>query len=217
MQGIVEMSIYLFIYLFFYTVNYTMTCSFSLPKKNKKKRTHCKIILNAITVIHCIYGKLLLTTFLQSFKIYVSFQCGTVAINRHLHFSIQQTKLEEPSCFTSASPTAGASSASELAGVISVGFWPFGLKSHWTSVVANKIAGQARPHEDCSKAKQLRLELLDKRAWVGTQGMIVPWETCDRCVEEKKKKKILAKSFQTCNSCHRDAARQKSHWITKVL
>ncbi len=63
-------------------------------------------------------------------------------------------------------------------------------------MVANKIAGQARPHEDCSKAKQLRLELLDKRAWVGTQGMIVPWETCDRCVEEKKKKKFWQNLFK---------------------
>ncbi len=111
----------LFIY-FLHCKLYNDLFFFTSKKTNKKKRTHCKIILNAITVIHCIYGKLLLTTFLQSFKIYVSFQCGTVAINRHLHFSIQQTKLEEPSCFTSASPTAGASSASELAGVISVGF-----------------------------------------------------------------------------------------------
>ncbi len=104
---------------------------------------------------------------------------------------------------------AGASSASELAGVISVGFWPFGLKSHWTSVVANKIAGQARPHEDCSKAKQLRLELLDKRAWVGTQGMIVPWETCDTCVEEKKKKKNSGKIFSNMQQLSQGCCKAK--------
>ncbi len=62
-------------------------------------------------------------------------------------------------------------------------------------MVANKIAGQARPHEDCSKAKQLRLELwIRELGWV-PQGMIVPWETCDRCVEEKKKKKNSGKIF----------------------
>ncbi len=44
-------------------------------------------------------------------------------------------------------------------------------------MVENKIAGQARLHDDFIKAKQLRLELLDKRAWVGTQEMNVPWET----------------------------------------
>lgn len=43
------------------------------------------------------------------------------------------------------------------------------------------MAGEARPHEDCSLEKQLRLELLDKRAWLGTHGMNVPLgDRCDR-------------------------------------
>lgn len=47
--------------------------------------------------------------------------CGAGAINMYQIFSNQQTKQEESSSF-SAPPTADASSASELLGVISEGF-----------------------------------------------------------------------------------------------
>lgn len=46
----------------------------------------------------------------------------------------------------------------------------------WTSEVKGKITGQPRPHKNGSIEKQLRLEILDVRAWLGKHGMSF-WET----------------------------------------
>lgn len=67
------------------------------------------------------------------------------------------------------------------------------------------MVGQARPHEDCSLAKQLRLELLDKRAWLGTHGINAPLgERCDveRTFSGKNDMQQLSQSCYEVKATH---------------